>query len=280
MDRTANDPPPTGALPSVSVIVPTKNRPEEIARMLRSLRAQSTLPLEVLVVDQSDPPYALEPFPELVHLHAPQLGGLTAARNFGVERARGDVFLFFDDDIVLRSDCVREIARAFALRPDVVGAQCAVHNPWDDAPLSLYDVSTRIFEHGFFNPRPKRRHNERVPRLIDGLASSYRRELFAHERFDEALPGYGLAEDWDFTKRASRHGALAYVASARVDHLHSPKNRHDAAAYARLRRRNILYLYDKLGAARDVRNRLWKRWWILGETLRGFRASRKAPLQS
>jgi GT2 family glycosyltransferase len=244
--------------------------------MLASLRAQATMPLEVVVIDQSTPAYDLEPFPELVHVHAPQLGGLTAARNAGIDRARGDVVLFFDDDIVLRSDCVREIARAFAERPDVVGAQCAVHNPWDDAPLSLYDVSTRIFEHGFFNPRPRYRNRERIPRLIDGLASSYRRALFAHERFDEGLPGYGLAEDWDFTKRASRYGALTYVATARVDHEHSAKNRHDASAYARLRRRNILYLYEKLEAGRDVRNRLWKQWWILGETLRGLRQSRKA----
>lgn len=265
-------------LPSVSVVVPSKNRPDEIARMLRSLRAQPTMPFEVIVVDQSDPAYRLEGFPELVHVHAPQLGGLTAARNAGIERARGDVVLFFDDDVVLRSDCVREIAGAFAARADLVGAQCAVHNPWDDAPLSLHDVSRRVFEHGFFNPRPKRRRNEKIPRLIDGLASSYRRSLFTRERFDETLPGYGLAEDWDFTKRAARHGALTVVPDARVDHLHSPKNRHDAAAYARLRRTNILYLYDKLGAGRDVRNRLWKRWWILGETLRGFRQTRKARL--
>lgn len=257
--------------PSVSVVVPSKNRPREVARLLESLRAQATMPLEVIVVDQSMPRYDLVPFAELVHVHAPNLRGLTAARNTGIDCSRGDIVLFFDDDVFIKSDCVKEVAQTFGARPDVVGAQCTIHNPWDDAPVSLYDLSTRIFERGFFNSRPQRRRDELVPRLIDGLASAYRRSLFAHERFDEGLPGYGLAEDWDFTKRAARHGRLIVIPRARVDHEHSAANRHDPVTYMRLRRTNILYLYEKLDADSDVRNRFWKRWWLLGEALRRVR---------
>jgi glucosyl-dolichyl phosphate glucuronosyltransferase len=260
---------------SVSVVVPTKNRPGEIARMLASVRAQPTMPIEVIVVDQSTPAYRLDPFPELIHLHDTTIGGASAARNRGIDVARGDVILFIDDDVVLESDCVGEIARTFTERPDLVGAQCSIHNPWDDAPTSLYDISTRIFEHGFFDSRPKIRRGERIPRLIDGLASAYRRGFLQRENFDEALPGYSLAEDWDLTKRAARCGALTIVPAARVRHEHSPKNRHDARAYMKLRRTNILYLYQKLEAARDPRNRLWKQWWLLGENLRGLRLARK-----
>jgi glucosyl-dolichyl phosphate glucuronosyltransferase len=262
-------------LPSVSIVVPSKNRPAEIQRMLNSVRAQATMPIEVIVVDQSTPAYRIEPFPGLHLLHDPAIGGASAARNRGAEIARGDIVLFLDDDVVLESDCVDEIRRAFAERPDLVGAQCTIHNPWTDAPLSLYDISTRIFEHGFFDSRPKRRRGESVPRLIDGLASAYRRELLREERFDEGLPGYSLAEDWDLTKRAALHGALTIVPAARVRHEHSSTNRHDVAAYMQLRRRNILYLYDKLKASRDPRNRVWKHWWILGERLRGFRFARR-----
>jgi GT2 family glycosyltransferase len=262
----------SAALVTVSVVVPSKNRPAEIARMLRSLRVQPTLPLEVIVVDQSTPAYDLEPFPALVHLHDPALSGLTAARNRGVDRARGDVVLFFDDDVLLESDCVAAIAALFAARPDVVGAQCTIHNPWDDLPPSLHELSKRIFEHGFFDSRPMRRGDDQVPRLIDGLASAYRRTLFAHERFDEAgLAGYCLAEDWDFTKRASRHGNLIVVPAARVRHVHSPANRPDVWRYIELRWKNILYLYDKLETGRDIRNRFWKQWWMLGERLRAIK---------
>ena len=261
---------------SISVIIPSKNRPDEVARMLASLRAQPTMPLEVIVIDQSAVRYNLEPFPELVHVHAPELGGLTAARNAGIERARARVLLFFDDDVVLMSDCVSDVAHVFADRPDVIGAQCTISNPWDGRPATLYDLSARIFEHGFFDPRPKRRGADTVPRLIDGLASAYRRELFDRERFDEQLPGYGLAEDWDFTKRAARYGNLIVIPEARVDHLHSATNRHDPVTYMRLRATNILYLYDKLRAGDDWRNHVWKQWWLLGEGLRRVRLQRKA----
>jgi glucosyl-dolichyl phosphate glucuronosyltransferase len=265
----------SGVLPTVSVVVPSKNRPREVARLLDSLRAQATLPLEVIVVDQSTPRYDLVPFAQLVHVHAPHLSGLTAARNAGIDCSRGEIVLFFDDDVFIKSDCVKEVARTFGAHPDVVGAQCTIHNPWDDAPASLYDISTRIFERGFFNSRPKRRRDQLVPRLIDGLASAYRRSLFANERFDEHLPGYGLAEDWDFTKRAARHGRLAVIPGARVDHEHSAANRHDPSSYMRLRRTNILYLYDKLHADSDIRNRFWKQWWLLGEELRRLRLEKR-----
>jgi glucosyl-dolichyl phosphate glucuronosyltransferase len=257
--------------PSVSVVVPTKNRPVETARMLQSLRAQATMPLEVMVIDQSTVPYPLEEFAGLLHVHDPHIGGASAARNHGAQLARGDIVLFLDDDVVLESDCIRAVSHAFAARPDLVGAQCAIHNPWDDAPAALYDLSTLVFERGFFNARPRRRGREEIPRLIDGLASAYRREFLQHERFDEALPGYSLAEDWDLTKRAARYGALTTIPAARVRHEHAQTNRLDATAYAKLRRTNILYLYDKLDAARDPRNRLWKQWWLLGESLRGLR---------
>jgi len=260
---------------TVSVVIPTKNRPAEIARMLASLRAQPTAPLETIVIDQSTPRYELEEFEGLQHVHAPTLSGLTAARNVGVARARGDVILFFDDDVELDADCVKFVAEAFVRRPDVIGAQCNIHNPWDDDPPSLHRIGTYIFERGFFNPREQRMRGKRVPRLIDGLASAYRRTLFESEQFDEQLPGYGLAEDWDFTKRASRYGQLIVIEEARVRHVPSPNNRYDVQKYLGARWQNILYLYDKLDARRDIRNRLWRRWWMIGEGIRALRTSRK-----
>ena len=260
---------------TISVVVPSKNRPAEIVRMLRSLRSQPTQPCEVIVVDQSTPRYDIPSFPGLVHVHDPGLSGLTAARNCGVDRARGDVVLFFDDDVLLESDCVGEIADLFQRRPDVVGAQCAIRNPDDDEPPRLWNLSTRIFEHGFFDSRPMRRGGDSVPRLIDGLGSAYRRSLFDRERFDERLTGYCLAEDWDFTKRAGRHGRLIIAERARVRHEHSPINRHDVDRYLELRREAFLYLYEKFEAGRDVRNRLWRAWWICGERLRALRIARQ-----
>lgn len=264
---------------SVSVVIPTKNRPAEIARMLASLLAQPTMPAEVIVVDQSTPRYDLAPFPELVHLHDPALSGISAARNRGAAAARGEILFFVDDDVVFESDCIAELGSLFAGRPDVVGAQCAIHDVDDDAPLVLHRLLRRIFEHGFFDARPVRRNGELVPRLIPGLAAAYRRSLFAHETFDERLTAYSFAEDWDFTKRAARYGGLLVAEHARVRHETSATNRYDTMRLLKLRRVNTLYLFEKHGADRRLADRFWRRWWLVGEQLRvlrqGFR--RRAP---
>src|SRR5579872_2375653 len=128
---------PERQLPTDSVVVPTKNRPEEIARMLSSLRAQPTQPSEVIVIDQSTPAYDLEPFAELVHVQDPTITSISAARNRGVEKARGDVVFFIDDDVVLCSDCIKEVARTFWTRPTLIGAQCSIVSRRDRAVLTL-----------------------------------------------------------------------------------------------------------------------------------------------
>jgi GT2 family glycosyltransferase len=80
-----------------------------------------------------------------------------------------------------------------------------------------------------------------------------------------------LAEDWDMTKRAARHGALTIVRTARVRHEHSSKNRSDLSTIVRLRRANFLYIYKKLNADRNPLNRLCKQWFLFGEALRGLK---------
>jgi GT2 family glycosyltransferase len=254
---------------SVSVIIPSKDRPREIAHMLASLLRQPTMPLEVIVVDQSREKYALPNFPQLRHVYEPGLSGSSAARNYGADLASGDVLLFLDDDVELEADCVALVEAAFAARPSLIGAQCEIENPWDDRALTLWNISTWIFEHGFFNSRPYRRGADNVPRLISGLASAFRRSLFAVERNDDiGMSGYCLGEDWDLTKRAARHGELIIIPGAKVRHLHSSLNRHDPDAYRKLRWKNILYIYDKLDAGKDIRNRFWRWWWMFGERLR------------
>ena len=40
-------------LPKISVVVPTRNRPKELAKLLQTILNQDYLPLEVIIVDDS-----------------------------------------------------------------------------------------------------------------------------------------------------------------------------------------------------------------------------------
>lgn len=88
---------------SVSAVIATRNRPDSLRRVLRSLELQIRRPEEVIVVDASD---SAEYEAELAAAH-PGLeiryfrsrANLPAQRNLGIRNARGSHILICDDDI-------------------------------------------------------------------------------------------------------------------------------------------------------------------------------------
>lgn len=87
----------------VSVVIPTRNRPALLDATIRSVLRQ-TRPIDQIVVvdDHSDSTEwlpsveALSPTIEIVRRR--RNGGVSAARNDGLERVRGEYLLFLDDD--------------------------------------------------------------------------------------------------------------------------------------------------------------------------------------
>ncbi|HKF45478.1 MAG TPA: glycosyltransferase family 2 protein [Thermoanaerobaculia bacterium] len=103
-----------------SVVIPTYQRPETLGRVLESLGRQSDAPeFEVVVVDDGSrdrtaavlraaaPPYPFRFFRQ-------ENSGPAAARNRGVEEARGRFILFLGDDTVPEPELLSVHARAHA----------------------------------------------------------------------------------------------------------------------------------------------------------------------
>lgn len=101
--------PHDGALsgPLVSVILPVYNRAGWVARAVDSVLAQTHRHLELLVVDDGstdDTRRVLESFgPRITVVEQPHAGA-EAARNLGLERARGEFVAFIDSDDVWYPD--------------------------------------------------------------------------------------------------------------------------------------------------------------------------------
>ncbi|MCX8043093.1 MAG: glycosyltransferase [Desulfobacterota bacterium] len=88
--------------PRISVIVPTCNRPSFLMHALESIRRQTFTDYEIIVVDDGDNDVThrlLEPScgERFLYLHTNRRG-LAAARNIGMQAARGHFFAFLDDD--------------------------------------------------------------------------------------------------------------------------------------------------------------------------------------
>ena len=100
------------AVPELSVIICTRDRPAQLLQCLGSLRmaagACPDLSFEVVVVENGsrdqatlDATRLAEVAPRRTRLFRLSQGGLSTARNFGMASARGALFAFVDDDCLV-----------------------------------------------------------------------------------------------------------------------------------------------------------------------------------
>lgn len=114
--------------PLISVIVPVYNVEKYLPKCLDSLLAQTWQNLEIIVVDDGSPDGSWDIMQEYarrdsrIRLHRQKNGGLSAARNAGVELARGEWIGFMDSDDYAAPEMYETLYRAAAER----GAQMAV----------------------------------------------------------------------------------------------------------------------------------------------------------
>lgn len=91
--------------PWVTVIVPTYGRPVHLPEAVSSVLDQAQTDLECVVVDDASPePVTLAADPRLRVVRRSTNGGPAAARNVGLEAARGEVVCFLDDDDLWTTD--------------------------------------------------------------------------------------------------------------------------------------------------------------------------------
>jgi GT2 family glycosyltransferase len=220
----------------IAFVVATKDRPNELGRLWRSLLAQSRLPDEVVVVDASvrpSSPVEAEGGRPVLRTIRTAFASATRQRNLGLDAVGPDVTLigFIDDDAALEADAVEEMLRFWAASgPDVAGAafNMANHPPLDwpflkrtrlAASLGLYSGrGGAVTASGFqtmIGPIAVTTWTDWLP----SGASVWRRAVFSQCRFDEWFGGYSYLEDLDFSYRAGRTARLAVVAPARYHHL-------------------------------------------------------------
>ena len=130
--------------PVFSIIVPVYNRPDEVRDLVESLVAQTARNFElILVEDGSTVPCKAAADAGLaagldISYHHKDNDGRSIARNYGMERARGDYFIFFDSDCVIPPSYFATLEQSLASRPlDCFGGPDAAHESFSDTQKAI-----------------------------------------------------------------------------------------------------------------------------------------------
>lgn len=202
--------------PEISIVVPAYQAEEEIGDSVRALNRQ-TIPrqqYEVIVVDDGSADETASRAREagadcvlILPHHGP-----SAARNAGVEVARGEIVLFTDSDCEPSPEWLERMVAPFA-QSQVMGAKGTYRTRQHELMARLAQLEYEI--------RYKRMACQTRIDFVDTYSAAYRRDLLLQSGgFDPTYP-IPSAEDVDLSFRLSHAGHwLTFVPEAWVQHRH------------------------------------------------------------
>ena len=206
----------------VSLIIPTRGRPQLALQTVQSILAGEQVPDELIVVDQSTTPDAvLARFVptrgcEVRYLWT-ETTGTSRARNVGIAHARYDVLVFTDDDVLVAPTWLGALVSALRGAGERAAVSGQVlpgppQSPRGFAPSTKVDEKPAVYEG---------RVGEDV--LFSNNMAFFRSAIDRVGAFDERLgPGSPFlnAEDNDLGFRLLEAGyRILYVPEARLQHL-------------------------------------------------------------
>lgn len=226
---------------TVTVCVPTLNRPHIVERLLNNLVFQSFPINQILIVDASidfNTFYLKEKFTanfkNLDIIKSEK--GLTLQRNIGIDNCKSELILMLDDDVLLEKDCIEQMVQFLNSEngKDYAGIGGYITNEYIKPTPGHHKLYQKI---GLFN-------NQMIPgtwmqcgafvelshlgvingiynsRFLPGCGSMIRLDIAKEIRPDSSFTFFG--EDKQWTLRISNKYKLGVLAEAKLYHEHYP----------------------------------------------------------
>jgi GT2 family glycosyltransferase len=218
---------------TVTVLVPTYNRPSDLRRCLEALSVQTYPPNQVLLTVRKNDTSTMDLIPEwkgripLMVVH-PQMPGQVNALNAGLLAARSEVVAITDDDAAPHSNWIEKIVHHFSSDPRVggVGGRDWLHFE----SVVIEDSASQVGKIIWYGRLVGNHHLGTGPaREVDflkGANMSYRRSAIKDLCFDPRLRGCGaqVTNDMAFSLGLKRRGwKLIYDPGVAVDHFPAPR---------------------------------------------------------
>jgi glycosyltransferase involved in cell wall biosynthesis len=206
-------------LPFFSVIIPTYNRADLIDRTLDTVRGQRFENFEVLVVDdgsKDNTADVVQPFlddPRFRYLFK-ENAERGAARNYGLNRARGEYVIFLDSDDLFHPNHLATLYAAIQAAytpPNFIATKYDFDRDGQRRPSDLIALPAGSLSFEFFLRGNALACNVCVRRTNPNL------KLFEEDR------RYAAVEDWLFLLENTQHGDVVHL----VDAVTLTMNDHD-----------------------------------------------------
>lgn len=206
-------------LPSVSVIIPVKNRAQELKESLQALEAliYPRAKVEILVVDDASTDttfevaqrFSAKTFRMKVSL------GQGACRNFAARRARGDILAFLDSDCMASPGWLNELV-PYLTKPGIGAVGGYVDGYFSRTHLDRYEKTCSPLNMG---GRPREAGTDPSHFYLPSCNFLVHRDIFlALGGFDETLH---VGEDVEFCWRLRKAGyTILYIPKGVVYHKH------------------------------------------------------------
>lgn len=245
----------------LSFVIATKDRLNQIRRLLKSIRAQPQLPDQIIIVDAGHSPLEdlIKEFPGLsIKYLRHGVPSPTRQRNIGIEAIDQKATLvgFIDDDAVLEDGSLGAMMEFWRnAADDVAGAAFnMVNHPrpalsfLKSAPLTevlgLYGRKKGVVARSGFQTMIGYVTGDTYTLWLPTGAVVWRRNIFDEFRFDEWFD-YNYLEDVDFSYRVGKKYKLAVVAKAEYSHYPEHEKRKNGYAFGRKEVSNRIYFVEK-----------------------------------
>lgn len=265
-----------------AIITPTKDRPDDIRKMLHSFMMQTKKPDQVIIVDSSTEPisHVIDEYPSLKinYYRWTKKPSAAGQRNGGIAllHAEIDLVCFFDDDQVLHADAIENMITFWEsdfnrhldfysgkehnyddVKP--LGAASFYDDSWIDLRPSTLKKSVLSKKLGLYTNKPGGVAPSGWQSLYCGHINDenmdvgwmssqsivLKRILLKEYTFDEFFEGYSYLEDLDFTYSIGKKYRMTVVANARFDHFHSPAGRVSRLNFGKIEILNRRYIVKK-----------------------------------
>jgi glycosyltransferase involved in cell wall biosynthesis len=260
-------------IPSVGVVIATRNRPLELQRVIAALAKQSLIPDQIVVCDSSDEEYRTQVRQMLkstvlnIQLVETNHRSLTIQRNLALDLILESVSLSFiqilDDDTSPDIDHLRNLSNVLIQNPDVIGVSGVTIPLW--TPNSRNGFISLVLRICGLDSK----HNGIVTAAGVGIpvhtgsstvqrsewifgCSMWRTKIFGLNRYCSDFLGSSLCEDVEFSTRAAKIGKLLVVPTAHLYHSSAVEGRPDPFLHS------YRFTRNRIKVIRNVKH--WNSW--------------------